>query len=64
MFPEEEYLGAIFRVGVPIRAAPTAAAHSRQAQIMVGFPRSTCSVMTQASTVSCSGVPEKSILLP
>lgn len=58
-----KYLQTIFRAVVPLLKLHPTAACNRQAQIMVGFPRSTCSAMTQSSVVSCSGDLEKSILL-
>lgn len=58
-----KYVAAIFGAGVPLLQLYPTAARNMQAQIMVGFPRSTCSAMTQSSIASCSGDLEKSILL-
>lgn len=58
-----KYVEAIFGAGVPLLQLHPTAPHNRQTQVMVGFPRSTCSAMNQSSMASCSGDLEKSILL-
>lgn len=58
-----KYLRTIFRAVVPLLKLHPTAACNRQAQIKVGFPRSTCSAVPQSSVASCSGDLEKSLLL-